>query len=304
MGMEFLYQFFIIVVLVALACTKVTLQGRVSRRFVRNSADTLLFNAQIFTVIAVMMVLLFDVQLPDATCLVFAVACAVPTTLFQTLYTVAMRIGPVSLTVLITSFSVLFTTAASVIFFDEDLYIAQIFGIMFLVASMVLSRDKKSGEKKGDGKWLTLTLISLAASTFATLMLKFFGAVESNLRDPNSTFLCVMYALGALLAYLICLVMPKFGKLEKSTFGFNPIVIIFSVIIGVVLGLFQRLNIYGITTIDGTFFFPTYSGMQSLVMSVIGVLMFKDKLSTRQKLGIACGIVSIVLMNMRFGLHL
>ena len=54
--------------------------------------------------------------------------------------------------------------------------------------------------------------------------------------------------------------------------------------------------------IDGGFMFPTYSGMQSLGMTVIGILLFKDKLSKRQVLGVVTGISCVVLMNVRWGL--
>jgi multidrug transporter EmrE-like cation transporter len=39
--------------------------------------------------------------------------------------------------------------------------------------------------------------------------------------------------------------------------------------------------------------------MQSLGMTAIGLILFKDKLSLRQKIGIAFGIGCVVLMNLR-----
>ena len=41
--------------------------------------------------------------------------------------------------------------------------------------------------------------------------------------------------------------------------------------------------------------------LQSLIMTLVGVVMFKDQLTRRQQLSVLCGIVSVVLMNLRFG---
>ena len=57
--MSYGLQFGVICILVVLGCTKVTLQGQVSRRFIRNTSDSILFNAELFAVIALVMALLF-----------------------------------------------------------------------------------------------------------------------------------------------------------------------------------------------------------------------------------------------------
>ena len=56
------------------------------------------------------------------------------------------------------------------------------------------------------------------------------------------------------------------------------------------------------SVVEGTFHFPTYAGLQSLTMTLVGIVMFKDKLSKKQMIGVVCGIVSVVLMNMRIGM--
>ena len=53
--------------------------------------------------------------------------------------------------------------------------------------------------------------------------------------------------------------------------------------------------------IPGSFFFPTFSGMSSVLMTVIGILLFGDRLNKRQWVGVLFGIGAVVLLNVQFG---
>ena len=136
--MSYTMQFLIILALVALGTLKTTLQGRISKKYIRNSQDTLIYNAEVFAAIAVVMAVIFKVSVPDKTLVCFALAGACTTLIFQSTYSVALSTGPVSLTVLIINFNVLITTAVSIFMFNEKFYLTQLFGIMFLVLSMFL----------------------------------------------------------------------------------------------------------------------------------------------------------------------
>ena len=76
-------------------------------------------------------------------------------------------------------------------------------------------------------------------------------------------------------------------------------VLVYALIIGVVLGVYQKFYAMGMAKMDASFMMPTYAGMQSVGMTVIGVVMFKDRLSTRQKVSVLCGIACIIIMNLR-----
>ena len=56
---------------------------------------------------------------------------------------------------------------------------------------------------------------------------------------------------------------------------------------------------YVTSVTDGTFMMPTYSGLQTVMMTLVGVLIFHDKLSRRQLLGVLFGVVCVICMNLR-----
>ena len=137
-----------VLLLVSLASTKVTLQGRISRRSFHNSQDPLFFNGILFLGIAVVIALVFGLTRPTLPMVLWALTVSVFTFTFQTTYATAMTCGPVSLTVLITTFSQFLTITASLILYNEKIYLTQIIGIVFLLLSMFLNLKPSNGTQK------------------------------------------------------------------------------------------------------------------------------------------------------------
>jgi len=299
--MSYGLQLALIFAMVILGCAKVTLQGQVSRRFLRNTSDSVLFNAELFVVISVVMAILFPLGRIETVGILLAVLTACGTVIFQTTYTLALRIGPVSLTVLIANLSSFITVIFSMIAYRESFYLTQLIGILFLVLSMLLGIKRTDDEKGINGKWLLLVLMMTIANGVASVIMKVFSKEMSvQIENSQNTFMVLCYLSAACLAVGLFCVTSRMGRRERASFGiFNKGVLIFVLAIGVVLGIYQKLHMIGLEKIDSGFMLPTYSGLQSLGMTFIGILMFGDKLSTRQKIGIACGIICVILMNVR-----
>lgn len=299
--MSYGIQFLLICVLVILGCGKVTLQGRVSRKLIQTSSDSVLFNAQLFVAIALVMLILFPQGGINGVGLCLAVAAGGGTFLFQTCYALGLKCGPVSLTVLIVNFSVLFMTIFCVLVYHESIYLTQLLGILCLIVSMFLSVKKDTDEKGINGKWLALVLTAMLATSVASILMKIFVKnIGVETENSENTFVVFMYGFAAVIGFLYYLFTTGICKKEKNTYGFfNRFALLYVLMIGIVLGIYQKLYMVGMDRIDGAFMFPTYSGMQSLGMSLIGIIFFHDRLSMRQKIGIACGIACVVLMNIR-----
>ena len=298
--MNYALQFLLLVLVAALAGVKVTVQGQMSRRLIRGFADTLWFNVLMFAAIALMFVLIFPMGPINGTIIGFGVLLGCTTVLSQAFYGLAFNIGPVSLTVLIANFSILINTVFSAIVFKEKVYLSQICGIVFLVSSMMLSTSHDHGDAKANRRWLFYSIIVMLAFGVGNSIQKLFWITESS-SIPNSdvTFLIVMY----LSASLIALVLYAFlaGKKQTSALGFQKSVLLFALAIGASLCFFQKTSMYALANVDGSFYFPTVSGLQSLWITAVGIVLFKDKLSRKQKFGVVCGILCVALMNLRFG---
>ena len=295
-------QFLLIVLITLFASAKVTLQGRACRKYVRNTQDSVLYNILFFASVAVALCVLFPMAAPDKSTVLLAAAASIANVAYQVLYSVSLTIGPVSLTVLIVNFSVLIPTAMSFLAFGEKMYYTQLLGIAFLIISMLLSVNKTEGERKASKKWLIFTIIALICTGTTSSVQKLFYKTEaSTVANSDITLLVFIYVFSTLLALAVYIFNFCTGKKEKSTFWFSKNVLFYAIGVGVIIAVFQKLYMFCSENIDGSFMFPTYTGLQSVSMSVIGIVLFKDRLTLRQKLGVLCGVISVAAMNLKIG---
>ncbi len=298
--MSYSIQFLVVCALAVLGCGKVTLQGRASRKYIVNTADSVLFNAQVFAAITVVLLAVFPWGRLNKKALILGVVFGVFTVAFQIVYSLALKAGPVSLTVLIVNFSAFFIALYSVIVFGETVYLTYLIGAVLLVISMVLNVNREKDGKTGGWKWFLMSVTAMLATSGGSIVVKIFGkTLAAELENSDMTFMAMAYAISAVLAFAVYLIRAYAVGRERSTYGFHWGVLGYAAAVGVVLGIYQKFYAMGMEKMDASFMMPTYAGMQSLGMTVIGVLLFRDRLSPRQIVGIVCGILCVVVMNLR-----
>ena len=85
----------------------------------------------------------------------------------------ALSVGPLSYTSVIISMSTVITALSGVLFFGENLRITQVFGIILMLACLVLSVKKEDEEqKKKTIRWFVLCLIACTCSGGIGIMQK------------------------------------------------------------------------------------------------------------------------------------
>ena len=187
------FQLIFIILITVFAAIKVTLQSAACRKHIRNSQDSLMYNAMFFTAVAIFLSLTLKMQAPTAEILIWTAIMAIGTVLFQVCYSVALTEGPVSITVLIINFSVVIPTVVSAVVFKENLFISQILGVVCLLVSFPLSmKESSDGQKKANSKWLILTVVALLADSGIMTMQKLFRITDSYNASPetaSNTFL-------------------------------------------------------------------------------------------------------------------
>ena len=282
-------NFLIVLALCALATSKVTLQSRFGKKNLSTDSDNVLFNAIVFITTAV----LFCADIPKASLetWIFALTFAVLTVVFQLSYTKALSLGNVSLTVMTVNLSMLFPSLVSVIFYNESLTVTRIIGIVLTVLSFALAVDFKS-KKTLSHTWFIFTAVAALANGGIGITQKIFGA--SAVSGEKRSFVAASYAIAFLLALVLYLLTrPR----DNGSSGIKGATCGFAIAVGVILALFQWLNTYAISIMDGSFLFPVYSGGSIILSTLVGILFFKDKLTAMQKISITLGIAAVVIMN-------
>ena len=190
--------------------------------------------------------------------------------------------------------SMLFPSLVSVIFYNESLTTVRIIGILLTVLSFTLTVDFRANERLSQS-WFVFTAAAALANGGIGITQKIFGA--SDFSGEKKPFVACSYAIAFLVAFVFYLLTRSRDKDSKSIKFKIGRTYVFAVAVGIILAVFQWLNTYAISIMDGSFLFPVYSGGSIILSTLVGILFFKDKLTKRQKISITLGIIAVVIMN-------
>lgn len=208
----------------------------------------------------------------------------------------ALEIGPMSYTTVIVSFSTLISALSGVAFFGESIGVWQWVGIALMLASFLLAVKEDSQEKSASFRWLIFCGITFLCTGGIGLMQKIHQM--SSYKAEINAFLIVAFVSACLGS---CLAGLWISKKEKTTFLEHDengkvrwVLVAIALFSGIVTAINHKLNLYLSGVMDSAVFFPIVNGGGLVLTTVAAVLLFKEKLTKRQWLGVAIGILSVL----------
>ena len=210
---------------------------------------------------------------------------------------VAFRIGPYGLTRLISNFSLLFTIFYGLIFLEEPITPLTFPGIAMILAAMVLINYKGKGstavpEENGVSlRWLIYILISVFANGFISILVKmqklrFDGACDNEFQFLSIGIACVLMAVIG-----VIMDKDKLGGVLRHGFLY-----------GAGSGLFNGAKnfitplIYGYLSISVVS--PVKTGLGMVATFLLAALLYKEKYTKLQLVGVVLGAVAVVLLGL------
>lgn len=211
----------------------------------------------------------------------------------------ALQVGPMSYTSVIISFSSLISALSGVMFFGEHLGWAQIVGIVLMLASFVLAAKNDTEEKKANLKWLFLCLITFAATGSIGVMQKVHQS--SAYREELNAFLIIAFVSSAILCTIFAVLLKRLESQpadEKNHTNKKHLWILLGMMLasGVCVAVNNKFNLYLSGVMDSAVFFPIVNGGGLVLTTLAAVLLFKEKLTKKQWIGVIVGIASVVFL--------
>lgn len=283
-------KYILVLVLAILSTVKLGFQSKFSKKQVKKPADVLIFNFFVFLFSGI--IFSYGLIGADKEVLLYGLAGAFFTALFQLSYTQALSIGNVSLTVMIVNLGIVLNVLISYLFYKEPLSWLRVIGIILTVITFVICTDFKKSQK-AEKKWLFFAISAMITTTAASGVQQIFS--KSQYASQNRAYVSCVYLIGSVLIILAYALLSRSGN--GKTFKINKHIIFLAMASGICLGLYKFVSTYSLTVVDGTFFFPARAGGIIVFSTLAGVLIFKDKLSLKQKLSVAVGTVAVVLIN-------
>ena len=275
-----------------LATTKVLSQGRFAKNMTKTPSDALLFNGLIFSTGAIFFLPIFGINIP-----LFGIAACffvgAFNVLFQMAYVCAFSCGPISLTAMISTTSMVVPIIVSAVAYKESLSVFRIIGIIVTIIALYFTTEKIS-KNSIKLKWALFTLLAFVANFSSSLIQKVY--LKSGPDTDTFSFVAVHFSFAAIISLGLYVILSANGK--KSSYKLGKNVVLTAVFIGVILGIFNLIYSYSLAVIDATVYLPIFNGGQTVLVTLCTALFMKEKLTKRQKISIILGVIAIVLMSL------
>ena len=193
----------------------------------------------------------------------------------------SVRKNGVELTSIFTKLGLLVPLVLSVVVFREMPTWVQVIGFCIAIAAIIVINLQKD---TGRFDWSLIILLLRAGGTDA--MAKIYEALGSaDLTDPY-----LLYSFGA--AFVLC-VGVVISKKERP--GFREF--LFGTLIGIPNFLSSKFLLSALATVPAVVAYPTFSVATLLVITLTGVLAFREKLKAHQWAALAAILVALVMLN-------
>lgn len=284
----------------ALASLKVTLQSKFSKSGKHTLSQNIFFTAIMFAVISLMFLpTLFDGGISAVT-VFYAALLGSLSLLYQIFYVIALSMGRMTLTVIINNFGMLVPMLVSIFFLGDEFTPLIGVGAALALVSLCLTvaNKSKSGDKiKNSGEsaaWLILSILVFLTNGLASVAQKLYTA-RAGEDFQIFEFVCIAYLIAAVEAFaVVAFLAPRDKKKGIQLVSKNTVLIGCGV--GAALGVFQCINTVAMSLIPGSIYYPAYNCGTSLLLALIGAVLFKERFTVRQYIGIGIGVIAILLL--------
>ena len=204
----------------------------------------------------------------------------------------ALRFGPLSLTSLIISCSLILPTLFGLIFLGEPLSMWLVAGILLLLVTLVLVNiEKKTDERKITLKWGICVLFAFigngACSTVQNLQ-----QIASGGRYKNEMMIIALLVVIVLMAILAGFTERK-QALAHLKCGAR-----YFTLCGAANGVVNYLVLVLVNRMPASVMFPVISAGGVVLAALIAVFFYKEKLQPQQWVGMLFGTFAIILLNL------
>ena len=243
----------------------------------------------------------------------------------------SIMIGPWSYTTVITSFSTIIPALAGVVLWDQSIDTLTIIGMALVGCSIVLSvmSDKKkvamspvtvlcgsetvatsgapaigasAGEKKQktrmSGKWLACVTAAALASGCIGILQQVHQ--KSAYRGELMSMLAIAFAAETvILCVAFGIFIAKYGK--TAVFAHPPktkkaaALLAFLIVLAGLGGMLNHvINLYLAGVMESAVFFPLVNGSNLVLVTILSIFVYKERLSVKQWIGLGVGIAAVL----------
>lgn len=205
----------------------------------------------------------------------------------------AIANGSLSITSLVTSYSLVIPTFYGILFGDDKFSVSLIVGLVLLMVSLFLINFVKRDDEnnKITVKWIVFLVLAFVGNGLCTTVQNiqqkvFNGAYKAQFMSIALFFVVVVLLLIAIFKERKCML----SVIKKGSSEF--------LICGIANGLCNFLVMVMVLRMPASIMYPLISACSIILTYFISKFWFKEKLTLTQNIGFIFGVVSVVFLNM------
>lgn len=208
-----------------------------------------------------------------------------------------LTLGPIGKTTLIVNLSMLLPMLLGVVFWEESMNICNIIGVPCVLLTLFLSVPWKGACEKASGKWTACVLITFFLDGMLSVIQKLFLRACGN--EHSVSFVLISAVFGLAIALAVSLIFfikdRRFSiPVKKGLFPF----LVLALIVGASTAIATMFNMLSLTVLDGVIVFPVRQGGLILLITLYGVVRYKDKFDLKTLVMLFSGLSGIILLNL------
>ncbi len=208
----------------------------------------------------------------------------------------AQAIGPFSYTTVIVSLSAIIPTFSGMLFFRERVSWIQMIGVGLMICCILLSPEHHDDESRSVGlRWITCCALAFIGSGTTGVTQKF----HQNSAEHHSEFAALLLTcmfLSMLFSGFELILEHKKNPTDTPDHPTRSQLLI-PLIAGLCFAFPHTINLFLSGKLPAIVFFPIVNLCPMLLQLLYAVLIFKEKLSLRRKIGILFGILATIVIS-------
>ncbi len=210
--------------------------------------------------------------------------------LSQWMFTFALKNGNTSVCSVVYSLGFILPTVSGALFWNETLTLLNFIGILFAVIIVLLAAKKgETGQGKRNGSFVLYIIIAMISSGGLGIMQKV--QQSSKAADEKVVFLLVAFCFAfccSFVAFLLCR--------ERATF--NTTKVLYPAFAGLCFGGANLCNTILAGKMKSMVFFPLQNISTILFTSLLGVFVFKEKITLKTAIILILGVMVVLLFSL------
>ena len=210
----------------------------------------------------------------------------------QWFYTLALTMGKTAICATIYSFGFVVPTLSGRIFWDESLSFFAVLGIITVFPALVISgmgKSKKESETESK-KYIFYLIIAMLCSGGIGIVQKIHQ--KSEYANQKSTVILCAFLLGLAVSLIF------FFTAKKGERQINSKTVRICGFVGTIYSICNLLNTYLAGVLDSAIFFPAINIGAIVISMLLGIIIYKEKLTKKDIVVLCLGAIAIALVNL------